>query len=103
MRQLPAEVIASTCTPILLHLKVSTSFRNIRTIHGQEHSTCRGAAEALGMLESDAEYYHALDDAACCKSPRQMRLLFTQIVLRCDSKSPVELWNAFRDNFCDGF
>ncbi len=50
---------------MLLHIvKGPKTFSEIRNISGQQHPTFRSACEALGLLDDDQEWSHALNDAA---------------------------------------
>jgi hypothetical protein len=57
----------------------------------------------LGLVEDDSEYYLALDDAARCKSPKQMRQLFVHILVHCDVSTPRKMWDAYTTEMCVDF
>jgi hypothetical protein len=59
---------------MLLHIvKGTKSFSKIRIVGEQEHPTFRVACQALGLLDDDQEWSHALTDAAQWATPYQLR------------------------------
>ncbi len=88
---------------LLLHVRGATSFEDLRTVGGKTHDTFRGAAEALGLVDSNAEHRLALSEAASCKMPVQMRALFAHLLLNTEVTSALDLWQEFKDDMAADF
>ena len=58
---------------LLLHVPGAQSFEDLKTVDGALHDSFRQAALAMGLIDSDEEYEHALAEAAFCQSPTRMR------------------------------
>lgn len=53
-----------------------TSYEDIRTIDGQEHSTFYDACKALGLLKDDEEYFRCMREAVETHTPGQLISMF---------------------------
>jgi hypothetical protein len=58
---------------LLMIVKGSTSYVDIRTFNGQVYDTFRDACEAHGLLESDNEWKLLFDEAIISASSYQLR------------------------------
>ena len=65
--------------------------------------TFRAAAEARGLVDTDAEYELVMETATANKSPRQCRQLFSHLLLLCDIKDPFQLWETHRVELCQDY
>lgn len=80
---------------LLNHVKGPTSETNLRTVDGITYSTCREAAEKLGLLVSDRHHKETLTEAATWATASQLRELFSIILVYSSPASPTSLWADF--------
>jgi hypothetical protein len=81
---------------LLLHIvKGSRCYSEIRTIAGQQHPTFHAACDALDLLGDDQEWFHAMTDAAHWAFPYQLRQLFVTLLLFCELKDPLKLFEEY--------
>ena len=66
-----------------------------------EHATFKEACFAMGLLFDDAEWDHAMDEAASTAMPGELRLLFIHIVCCCNPATPAELFERHYDRMGD--
>jgi len=52
---------------------------------------------ALGLVEDDHEYVRCLEEASQVSMPRNIRILFVNILLYCNPAKPEELWERFKE------
>ena len=88
---------------LLLHVPGAQGFLHLKTFGEKTFDTFREAAVARGLVESDKEYEYALEEAAQCQTPKQMRMLFAHILLNCDISEPARFWEQFRDAVSEDF
>ena len=65
------------------------------------HATFKEACFALGLLFDDAEWDHAMNEAAVTAMPRELRVLFIHIVCCCNPATPAELFERHYDRMGD--
>ncbi|GJJ68098.1 ATP-dependent DNA helicase PIF1 [Entomortierella parvispora] len=90
---------------LLLTAKGATSFEELRTTPHRDnpdrqvvHETFKQAALALGLLESDNEWYDLLREAAHDRLPGELRRLFAWVLTQCNPSDPLMLWQEFADD-----
>lgn len=88
---------------LLLKVPGPTSFQNLRTVNGVTHESYVNACVALGLVESDDEWIHALTEAAQWMMPKQLRLLFARIILHCNPSEPIKIWDEFKVKFSEDY
>ena len=88
---------------LLLVVKGATSFEDLKTINGVTHQTFTDACLALGLIEDDEEWYRAMNEAEIYMMPRQLRKLFTRILIHCRPIYPDKLWNEFKIAMSEDF
>ena len=88
---------------LLLHTRGAIAYSDLCTFGGREYASFRLAAEARGLVESDAEYSFALQEAASLQHPSRLRQLFAYILLNCEVSDPAGLWDQFRDDLSEDF
>ncbi|XP_044005460.1 uncharacterized protein LOC122850368 [Aphidius gifuensis] len=88
---------------LLLSFKGATSFENLRTVDGMIFDTYHGACLARGLIEDDSEWARALTEGEIWMMPRQLRNLFSSILMHCQPSSPGELWEQFKDALSQDF
>jgi len=79
---------------LLYVVKEPHSWEDLRTVNGITYDTFKEACSALGLLDSDEEYEICLREAALMQTGRQLRHLFSIILLQCSPNNPRELWNS---------
>lgn len=99
--------IAPTCGEkyylrmLLQHQKGCTSFESVRTHNGITYGTYRETAEAMGLLESDEEWKQCLREASQYQMPKQLRDLFSTILLFNHPSNPGILFQEFEESLLD--
>uniref|UniRef100_A0A2N9HBD5 ATP-dependent DNA helicase n=1 Tax=Fagus sylvatica TaxID=28930 RepID=A0A2N9HBD5_FAGSY len=73
-------------------VKGPRTFEEIRTINNIIHPTFRAACYALGLLDDDKEWHEAIRQASLWATGKQLRELFTTILLFCEVSDPYNLW-----------
>jgi hypothetical protein len=69
---------------LLLHVvRGPTSFANLRTVDGQQCETFREACSKRGLLEDDAHWDNALEEATASHSAVMLRSLFAVMIVLC--------------------
>ena len=88
---------------LLKVVKGATSFDDLKVIEGTQYYSFESAADALGLIPDDKEYFECVKEAARSQSPYMLRKLFVDILLKCtiSSKSAQNIWNEFKDDFSD--
>ena len=66
-----------------------------------ENATFKDACFAMGLLFDDAEWDHAMNEAAVTAMPRELRGLFIHIVCCCNPATPAELFERHYDRMGD--
>ncbi|GJY61090.1 DNA helicase [Tanacetum coccineum] len=69
---------------LLCHRKGCKSPVEVRTVNGQILPTYRAACEALGLLADDKEWDIALEESTFSATSKELRILFSQILIYCD-------------------
>ncbi len=99
----PADMERFCLRMLLASTKGVPSYRHLRIWDGVEYSSYKEACLARGLLQSDDEFYKLMDEAASFRSPKQLRVLFSVILLFCNPVSPKELYAAFKLSLCEDF
>ena len=77
------------------------SFSHLWTVAETENSTFRGACKALGLLQDDQEWFNYFTEAITFATGHSLRLLFSTGLIHEEISDPLELWNQFKEHFCD--
>ena len=85
------------------HCRGKTSFADLKTINGQLCETYQSVCERLGLLEGDAEYVNALEEASHTKMSPQIRRLFVMILVFCNPDEPKALFERFWETWKDDY
>ncbi|GKB90568.1 hypothetical protein Tco_0962840, partial [Tanacetum coccineum] len=64
----------------------------VRTINGKILPTYRATCKALGLLGDDKEWDIALEESTISATSKELRILFSQILIYCDIADPLKLW-----------
>lgn len=87
---------------MLLHvIKGPTSFLDLKTVNCVVHPTFQSACLALGLLEDDAHWDSALEEAALSDHPIKLRDLFTIMLVHCQLSNPFNLWEKHRNSLSE--
>nr|XP_043633624.1 uncharacterized protein LOC122604826 [Erigeron canadensis] len=86
---------------LLSHQKGCQTFEDICTVDGQECITYRDACEKLGLLQDDDEWLTAFNEAALWATAKELRTLFTHMLLYCEVSNPRKLWTTHWDKMAD--
>ncbi|KYN18615.1 hypothetical protein ALC57_09070, partial [Trachymyrmex cornetzi] len=81
---------------LLLTIRGTTSFNDLRTVNGEICQSFSAACLALGFIEDDEEWKRTMNEAVGWMMPRQLRRLFVRILLHCQPLHPEELWENFK-------
>ncbi|KAG3130439.1 hypothetical protein PI126_g20500 [Phytophthora idaei] len=88
---------------LLCYRRGPISYDDLKTVEGETHATFKGAALALGFLDSDEDNHRCLTEAAHFQMPTQLCHLFAVLLVYCDPPSPDDLWNAHLPALCEDF
>ncbi|GJY88373.1 DNA helicase [Tanacetum coccineum] len=80
---------------LLCHRKGCKSPIDVRTVNGQILPNYRAACEALGLLGDDKEWDTALEESTVSATSKELRILFSQILIYCDVADPLKLWTKY--------
>jgi hypothetical protein len=86
---------------LLVSVKDQVSFEDCRTYLGVLYPTFHAACLARGLLQDDAEYKHALEEAAAFQLGKQLREFFATILCSCEPADPSALWVEFKVRLAD--
>ena len=86
---------------LLTTVQGAVSFNDLRTVNGVLHPDFKSACVALGLLDSDEEWHHTLEEAAVFQTGGQLRWLFVCILLNCHPADPLKLWNDHHPHLSD--
>ncbi|XP_067949943.1 uncharacterized protein [Watersipora subatra] len=87
---------------IMLHHVVGlVSFQRLRTVEGHVCATFHEACRRLWLLEDDAQWREALEEAATVHSPAQLRKLFAIMLSPCQLSDPFQLWQEFKEHLAE--
>src|SRR5271163_5010722 len=75
----------------LLLVRGATSFDHLKTVGEVLHPDFKSACVALGLLNSDDEWHHTIEEAAAVQTGSQLRWLFVCILLNCHPADPLKL------------
>ncbi|XP_067945105.1 uncharacterized protein [Watersipora subatra] len=76
-------------------------WKHLRTVEGHVCATFHEACRRLGLLEDDAQWREALEDAATVRSPAQLRKLFAIMLSTCQLFHPLQLWQEFKEHLAE--
>ena len=78
------------------HTPGCTSFEDLRRLpDGSVATTFKQAALGRGLLEDDAEWMAAMEEASLSGFPQQLRTLFVTILLFCQPAQPAEILHRY--------
>lgn len=89
----PSDVERFHIRLLLCHVRGAKCHDDLRTVEGVRYPTFKEAAARLGLLEDDAEWDAAMEEAASMQSPASLRQLFAALLLCCSPANPQALWN----------
>jgi hypothetical protein len=82
-------------------VKGATFYEHLWTMDGTEHDTFKDACIAMGLLVDNNEWHQALEEASFWASGRQLRDMFTSMLLFCEVTNPRQLWDAHWETLSD--
>jgi hypothetical protein len=89
---------------VLLQQRAASSFVQLRTVNGIEHTTYQEAATALGVFASQTEAEYALwESIRALKTPAQLRFFFVHLLITDCILTPIQYWNTFQEHLCLDF
>ena len=88
---------------LLLHHQTGCcSFENLRTVDGNLYHRFREACRALGLLEDDAHWRTAMEEASADASLHSLRVLFSLLLTSCQLADPLHLWETHKNSMTEG-
>ena len=81
---------------LLLEVNGPTSFADLRTVDGVTYETFRLASLAMGLLQGNDEWDHALTEAAQFRTGSRLRDMFALILLSEAEADAPALWDAHK-------
>ena len=88
---------------LLTKVKGPVSFNDLLTFEGRQYESYRAVCAARGYLQDDNEWRESMREAAVSASPRQLRSLFTSMLLFSHPSEPGALWDEFRCDLTEDF
>ncbi|KAG2224291.1 hypothetical protein INT45_012859 [Circinella minor] len=89
---------------LLLNVRGPVSFEALKTFNSVVYQTCKAAALAHGLLESDDKWDRCLTEASIhAPSATSLRELFVYILTNCSPSEPHRLWNNHRERMSDDY
>ena len=88
---------------LLTVVKGPTSFEDLRSYEDNTYETFQEAANARGLLADDKEWDKCLKEATFNCSPKQIRHLFSTILLFAVPTDPSKLFNKYVEAMSDDF
>jgi hypothetical protein len=82
-------------------VKGATSYEHLRTVDGRKHDTFKDACIVMGLLANDNEWHQALEEVGVWASRRQLRDMFTSMLMFCEVTNPIQLWDAHWESLSD--
>ena len=79
---------------LLMRKKGAINFQDVRTVDNHVYDTFKEACAALGLLENDSQWHHAMFENSHSAMPNQLREMFVNILAYCSVTDPGALWNA---------
>lgn len=86
---------------LLTHVKGSLSFEDVRTVNNIIYDTYKEAAIAHELIEDDTEFDKCLEEAVEIQTGKQLRDLYSLILIHNTVKDPFALWDKYKDYLCD--
>ncbi|VDL83924.1 unnamed protein product, partial [Nippostrongylus brasiliensis] len=88
---------------LLLNIKGSTSFENLRRIDGVLYEKFLDAAKAAGLLDDDNCFRESLREAAHFQMPSVLRGFFASLLCYCEISNANALWDEFSQAMAEDF
>ena len=87
---------------LLLHHKTGVySFDHLKTIDGEIKVNFREACRSMGLLEDDAHWSTAMQEAALYATASALRTLFAVILTTCQPSHSAELWETYKESMTE--
>jgi hypothetical protein len=87
---------------MLTYVKGPLTFDSIKKVKGVQYDTIREACFAMGFLEDDREFIHAIKDAHPWGSGFYLRKLFATMLMSGSVNRPNHVWRKTKHLLCDG-
>ena len=88
---------------LLLKLVGPKSFEEVRTVEGIIYETFKEAAIAWALIDHDNEIEYILNEAFIRLLGKPLRRFFAILLYYWKPKNTKELWEKFKDKFCEDF
>nr|XP_043614567.1 ATP-dependent DNA helicase PIF1-like [Erigeron canadensis] len=82
-------------------VKGPQSYKDLKTVNERVCESFKEACYAYGLLNDDREWSEAITEAKSWATGPQLRQLFVTMLLFCEVSSPINLWNAHWEDFCE--
>ena len=87
---------------MLLHHKTrATTYKDLRTIEGDECLTFQAACLRMGQLDHDNERNWVIEEASSIRNDPQLRQVFCTILLYYMPTDPLSFWNMWKHNLAE--
>ncbi|KAJ8937734.1 hypothetical protein NQ318_009144 [Aromia moschata] len=87
---------------LLLHVRGAQSYEDLRTVDGDVCATFLEACQRRNLMADDAEWRRALREACQRDMPRELRGMFSYLLI-CDVSDRLALWTEFRPQLIEDF
>lgn len=82
--------------------KGCTSYNDVKTMNGVVYKSFKEACFALGLLDDDREFIHAIIDASEVGTRNQLRRLFVTLLVMNSMTNPFVVWESTWKYLSDG-
>ncbi|XP_076929149.1 uncharacterized protein LOC143593388 [Bidens hawaiensis] len=86
---------------LLTHVRGPTSFDDLQTVNGVQHTTFRKTALEMGLIDDDTTLSQCLAEAAVFNFPMALQRLFAIILKFCRPGDVRQLWTTHYDNLSE--
>ncbi|CAI9740520.1 Hypothetical predicted protein [Octopus vulgaris] len=88
---------------LLLHVKGSRSFEELKTVDDVICGSYKEAAERRQLVQNDDEWRRCLEEASLTNMPQELRQLFAHICIFNNPVNPDVLFNSFEESLIEDF
>ena len=67
------------------------------------HNTFKEACVGRGLIAANQFWIHLTREAVASQMPRQLRRMFAYMLVFSNVNDPLQIWEEFRDNFCENY
>ncbi|GAU27991.1 hypothetical protein TSUD_373870 [Trifolium subterraneum] len=86
---------------LLNYVRGPRSFDELKTVDGVRYDSFKDACSALGLMDGDKEFVHAIKEAGYCATGTFLRDLFVALLISNQLQQPTYVWNSVWEELSD--